>query len=53
MKITSIETVHLAEFPAVIWVEVKTDSGHVGLGETFCGPRAAAGGVHERSLIHI
>ena len=47
MKITSIETVHLAEFPAVIWVQIKTDSGHVGLGETFFGPRAVAGCVHE------
>ena len=43
MKITSIETIQLAEFPAIIWIQVKTDSGHVGLGETFFGPKAVAG----------
>ncbi len=47
MKITSIETIHLGEFPLITWVQVKTDSGHVGLGETFFGPRAVAGCVHE------
>ena len=47
MQIKSIETIHLEEFPAIIWVQVKTDSGHIGLGETFFGPRAVAGCVHE------
>jgi L-alanine-DL-glutamate epimerase-like enolase superfamily enzyme len=47
LKITSIETVHLAEFPAITWVQVKTDSGQVGLGETYFGPRAVDGCVHE------
>lgn len=47
MKIASIETIQLDEFPSVIWVQVKTDSGHVGLGETFFGQRAVAGCVHE------
>jgi L-alanine-DL-glutamate epimerase-like enolase superfamily enzyme len=47
VKITSIETIQLEEFPAIIWIQVKTDSGHVGLGETFFGARAVAGCVHE------
>mgnify|MGYP001181205148 CR=1 FL=1 len=47
LKIKSIETIRLDEFPAIIWIQVKTDSGHVGLGETFFGPRAVAGCVHE------
>ena len=47
MKIASIETIQLEEFPAIIWIQVKTDSGLVGLGETFFGPRAVAGCVHE------
>ncbi len=47
MKIASIETIRIMEFPMIIWVQVKTDSGLVGLGETFFGPRAVAGCVHE------
>lgn len=31
MKITRIETIRLAEFPNVIWIQVHTDAGHVGL----------------------
>jgi hypothetical protein len=31
MKVTRIETISLAEFPNVIWIQVHTDSGHVGL----------------------
>ncbi len=49
VKIASIETIQIEEFPAIIWVQVKTDSGHVGLGETFFSPRAVAGCVHEMS----
>ena len=47
LQINSIETIYLEEFPAIIWVQVKTDSGHIGLGENFFGPRAVAGCVHE------
>lgn len=47
MKITKIETIHLREFAAATWVRVHTDSGHIGLGETWFGPRSVAGAVHE------
>ncbi len=47
MKISSVETIHLAEFPAATWVQVHTDSGVTGLGETWFGPRAVAGAIHE------
>jgi L-alanine-DL-glutamate epimerase-like enolase superfamily enzyme len=47
MKITRIETINLREFPAVTWVQVYTDAGFTGLGETWFGPRAVAGAVHE------
>jgi galactonate dehydratase len=47
MKITKIETIHIGEFPAATWVQVHTDAGHVGLGETWFGPRAVAGAIHE------
>jgi L-alanine-DL-glutamate epimerase-like enolase superfamily enzyme len=47
MKIARIETISLAEFPNVIWVQVHTDAGHVGLGETFFGSQAIHAYVHE------
>ena len=37
MKVTAIETIRLAEFPNLLWVQVHTDEGLVGLGETFYG----------------
>jgi L-alanine-DL-glutamate epimerase-like enolase superfamily enzyme len=47
MKIRAIETIQLAEFPNLLWVEVLTDEGLTGLGETFFGPAAAAAYIHE------
>lgn len=47
MKIIRIETIHLDEFPAATWVQVHTDGGVVGLGETWFGPRAVSGAIHE------
>ncbi len=35
MKITHIETIRVGEQPQVIWVQVHTDTGIVGLGETY------------------
>ena len=46
MKITAIETIRVDEFPNILWVELHTDEGLVGLGETFYGPAAAEGHVH-------
>jgi len=47
LKITRIETLRLDEFPNILWVEVHTDAGLVGLGETFFGARAAEAAIHE------
>ena len=47
MKITAVETIRLAEFANVLWVQVHTDRGLIGLGETFFGARAAEAYVHE------
>ncbi len=46
MKVTAIETIRSAEHPNLLWVEVETDEGLVGLGETFYGPLAAEGHIH-------
>ncbi len=46
MKITSIETVRCAWYPRPVWVQVRTDDGLVGLGETTGGPGAVEEVVH-------
>lgn len=46
MKITRIETIRVGEFPDLIWVQIHTDGGIVGLGETWY----AASGV--QALVH-
>jgi galactonate dehydratase len=46
MQVTRIDTVQLAEFPSLLWVQVHTDEGLVGLGETFFHATAAAEHVH-------
>ena len=47
MKINAIETIRIEEFPNLLWVQVHTDEGLVGLGETFYGPGAAESHIHE------
>ncbi len=47
MHITAIETIQLEEFPNLLWVQVHTDQGLIGLGETFMGANAVAAYVHE------
>ena len=47
MKITFLETLRLDEFYNVLWVRVGTDSGLVGLGETFYGAGAVEAHIHE------
>ncbi|MCJ8324599.1 MAG: mandelate racemase/muconate lactonizing enzyme family protein [Rhizobiales bacterium] len=47
LKITEIETVRLDNMPNLIWVNVKTDQGLIGLGETFFGAAAVEAHIHE------
>ncbi len=47
MKITVLETIRISERPNLLWVQVHTDEGVTGLGETFCGARAAETYLHE------
>lgn len=46
MKVTAIETLRVEEFPNLLWVQVHTDAGLAGLGETFYGPDSAEGHIH-------
>lgn len=47
MRVTAIDTIHVGAFPNITFVEVHTDAGLVGLGETFRGPQAVAAHIHE------
>ena len=47
MKITSLETVRVAERANLLWLLVHTDEGITGLGETFFGAETVEAYVHE------
>src|SRR5918994_1140065 len=47
MKITAIDTIQIAEFSNLVWLELHTDEGLVGLGETFRNPGATVAYIHE------
>jgi L-alanine-DL-glutamate epimerase-like enolase superfamily enzyme len=47
VKITKIETVWYDEQPNTCWVQIHTDEGLVGLGETYYIPRAVAAVIHD------
>ncbi|MGH7122323.1 MAG: mandelate racemase/muconate lactonizing enzyme family protein [Acetobacteraceae bacterium] len=47
MKISRIDTVRLAEFPNLLWVEIRTDDGVQGLGETFFDASVVDAYIHD------
>ena len=47
MRITQIETIRLTEHRHVLWVQVHTDAGLTGLGETFYAPSVVQAAVHD------
>src|SRR5882724_7875178 len=47
MRVTAIETIHVEAYPNITFVEVHTDEGLIGLGETFRTPKAIAAQIHE------
>ena len=49
MKITAIETIRLPDRPNLLFVQVHTDEGLVGLGETSRGPGPVEAQIHELS----
>lgn len=46
--VTGLRTLRIAARPNLIWVEISTDDGLVGLGETFRGSRAVEAVLHEQ-----
>jgi galactonate dehydratase len=53
VKITRVETLQTPTYPNLLWVQLHTDDGLVGLGETFHGPDAAAGYVHQLAAPYL
>ncbi len=47
MKITALETIRIAERPNLIWLQVHTDAGLTGLGETFFGASTVEAHIHD------
>lgn len=47
VSITALRTIRIAERPNLIWVEVETEDGLVGLGESFRGAQAVEAALHE------
>jgi galactonate dehydratase len=47
MRISGIETVRIEDRPNLLWIQVHTDEGITGLGETFYGAKAVEAYVHE------
>ena len=47
MKITKIETIHLGDYPHILFVAIHTDEGLVGYGDTFYMTDAVRGYVHQ------
>lgn len=46
-KVTRLRTIRIAERPNLIWVEIETDEGLTGLGESFRGAEAVEAVIHE------
>jgi galactonate dehydratase len=46
--ITAMRTIRIAERPNLIWVEIETEDGRTGLGETFRGAAAVEAILHEQ-----
>ena len=53
MRITAIETIHVEAYPNITFVEIHTDEGVSGLGETFRTPKAVAAQIHETAAPYL
>ena len=53
MKITAIRTFRVEEFANVLWVQVETDAGVTGLGETFYGAESVEAHIHNTLSVRL
>jgi len=49
MRITALRTIRVAERPNLLWVEIDTDEGLTGLGETFMGAATVETYLHDEA----
>jgi len=47
MKVTGIETIRLGEFPSILFLQIHTDEGLIGLGENCVGVETVETFIHE------
>src|SRR3954469_5890310 len=47
-RVTALRTIRISERPNLIWVELETDEGLCGLGESFRGAQAVEAVLHEQ-----
>lgn len=47
MKIQKLQTIWIDEQPNTMWLQIHTDDGRIGLGETFYVPRAVSAVIHD------
>ncbi|SAI59807.1 racemase [Bordetella ansorpii] len=52
-RITKLRTVRIAERPNLIWIEIETEDGLTGLGETFRGAHAVEAVIHDQIAAQI
>jgi L-alanine-DL-glutamate epimerase-like enolase superfamily enzyme len=53
MKITGVETLQTPTFPNLLLLQLHTDEGLIGLGETFHGADAVAGYIHQTAAPYL
>src|SRR6478752_526318 len=53
MKITRVETIETPTYPNLLWLQLHTDEGLVGLGETFFGADSVAGYIHQMAAPYL
>jgi galactonate dehydratase len=53
MRITRVETLQSPTYPNLLWLQLHTDDGAVGLGETFYGAAAVAAYLHETAAPYL
>jgi L-alanine-DL-glutamate epimerase-like enolase superfamily enzyme len=51
--ITRIETFRNPEYPKIVWVQIHSSDGHVGLGETSFEPDTVESWIHEEAATYL
>src|SRR5579859_2047296 len=53
MRINRVETLQTPTYPNLVWLQLHTDEGLTGLGETFFGADAAAAYIHQTAAPYL